>query len=131
MICLSVDPLCGATTFVLRPVCILYNFAQKLSDGRHFKPVYGKDFVESLISSADQLASELEKTPEDRLSLQQNKSACLQGQIDLLRSHQASQDLRINCALAREAEESDGRMNERFVSISVLFWPRGCSISLV
>ena len=93
--------------------------------------MYGKDFVESLISSADQLASELEKTPEDRLSLQQNKSACLQGQIDLLRSHQASQDLRINCALAREAEESDGRMNERFVSISVLFWPRGCSISLV
>ena len=96
-------------------VTVLVEIVMIVPDGRHFKPVYGKDFVESLITSAEQLASELERTSDDRLSLQQNKSACLQGQIDLLRSHQVSQDLRISCALAREAEDSDGRLNERFV----------------
>ena len=58
--------------------------------------------------------SELEKDVGDQLASHQNRSATLQGQIDLIRSHQVVQDKRINSALAREAEESDGRMNERW-----------------
>ena len=84
-----------------------------VSDGRHFKPVYGKDLVESLINNADNVLIEIERPAGERLSLHQNKTTCLQGQIDLLRSHQAVQDQRINYALAREAEEADGRVNDR------------------
>ena len=97
-------------------------------DGRHFKAVYGKDMVNSLMISSDQVMSELERTPDDRLALQKNASTSLQGQISLLRSHQAVQDRRINFALAREAEEADGRVNERLVSVfgslRALFFPK-------
>ena len=75
--------------------------------------------VDSLIVSSDQLVSELERSTPDRLVNHQNKSAALQGQIDLLRSHQADQDRRINFAVAREAEEADGRNNERFYLFSL------------
>ena len=34
-------------------------------DGRHFKAVYGKDMVNSLMISSDQVMSELERTPDD------------------------------------------------------------------
>ena len=70
--------------------------------------------VESLIVNADLICSDLEKTSDERLASSQNKSTSLQGQIDLLRSHQAGQDRKIGFALAREAEEADGRLNERF-----------------
>ena len=83
------------------------------ADGRHFKAIYGKDLVESLLSSSDAILSEIERPVGDRLSLQQNQTSSLQGQIDLLRSHQAVQDQRISFALAREAEEADRRINER------------------
>ena len=86
-----------------------------IPDGRHFKAVYGKDLVDSLITGSDQLMAEMELSAPDRLASTQNKSSALQGQIDLLRSHQAIQDRRINFAFAREAEESDARSNERFV----------------
>lgn len=68
-----------------------------------------------MINSSDAIMSELEQSPEDRLSLHQNRSTTLQGQIDLVKSHQVLQDLKINYALAREAEEADGRLNDRFV----------------
>ena len=84
-------------------------------DGRHFKAVYGKDLLEFLINSSDAVLAELEQTPDERLSLHQNKAATLQGQIDLLKSHQLTQDLRLNYTTARQAEESDGRINERFL----------------
>ena len=71
--------------------------------------------VDALITSADQLSSELERSEPERLASQQNRSATLQGQIDLIRTHQVRQDRRINFALAREAEEADGRINERWV----------------
>ena len=58
--------------------------------------------------------AELEKSAPERFSSQQNTATAMQGQIDLIRSHQASQDRRIGFALAREAEEADGRNNERF-----------------
>ena len=83
------------------------------ADGRHFKAIYGKDLVESLLSSSDAILIEIERPVGDRLSLQQNQTSSLQGQIDLLRSHQAVQDQRISFALAREAEEADRRINER------------------
>lgn len=82
-------------------------------EGRHFKAAYGKDLVDSLVINSDRLMSELEKKPYDHLASHQNTSTSLQGQISLLRSHQAVQDHRINFALAREAEEADGRVNER------------------
>ena len=92
------------------------------SDGRHFKSVYGKDLVESLLAGADQVSSELERSTDERLALHQNKSACLQGQIDLIRTHQAVQDQRISFAVAREAEDADARANERcFFSFLLLF----------
>ena len=47
----------------------------------------------------------LEKPEADRLVSHQNTAASLQGQIQLIRSHQAVQDRRINYALAQEAEE--------------------------
>ena len=91
------------------------------SDGRHFKSVYGKDLVESLLAGADQVSSELERSSDERLALHQNKSACLQGQIDLIRTHQAVQDQRISFAVAREAEDADARANERcFFSFAFL-----------
>ena len=83
--------------------------------------MYGKDFVDSLISNADSVMVELEKSEPDRLASHHNKSSALQGQIDLLRSHQVSQDRRINFALAREAEESDGRINQRCVEFWLFF----------
>ena len=89
-------------------------------DGRHFKSAYGKDFVEALLTSADSTMAELEKSTPDRLSTQHNQAVSLQGQIDLLRCHQASQDRLIHFALAREAEEADGRANERL--FLQLFW---------
>ena len=96
-------------------------------DGRHFKAVYGKDLVDSLVTSCDQLVSELDKSEGDQLAAHQNTSTTLQGQISLLRSHQAVQDTRINFALAREAEEADGRINERyfqfFVFVFLLIFP--------
>ena len=88
-------------------------------DGRHFKPVYGKDLVDTLITNADQLMAELEKEVPERLSAHQNSATAMQGQIDLIRSHQASQDRRIGFALAREAEEADSRSNERFAQFCV------------
>ena len=103
LICKGIFCACYLVSFFLFP------------DGRHFKPVYGKDLVDFLVTNADQLMAELEKPTDERLSTHQNRSTCLQGQIDLIRSHQASQDLRINYAVAREAEDSDGRLNERFV----------------
>ena len=48
-------------------------------------------------------------------------SKSLTGQIDLIRSHQSCQDRRINFALAREAEEADGRANDRLACSSFLF----------
>ena len=84
-------------------------------DGRHFKAVYGKDLVESLLSASDSLMVEREKSVDDQLCSQRNSSATLQGQINLLRSHQAHQDRRLNYSVAREAEDADGRANERFV----------------
>ena len=75
--------------------------------------------VDNLVVSSDQIASDLERSTPDRLSSHQNQAVALQGQIDLLRSHQVSQDRRINYALAREAEEADGRRNERFDSFGV------------
>ena len=97
--------------FILLVFVILFlDFA----DGRHFKPAYGKDFVEALVNGSDSIMSELGRSTPDRLSTQLNQTTSLQNQIDLIRSHQAAQDLLINCALAREAEESDGRINERF-----------------
>ena len=77
-----------------------------------------------MILNADQLCSELEKSEGDRLAAQQNKSTTLQGQIDLIRTHQAFQDQRINFAFAGEAEEADARANERwvdFLSFCLLF----------
>ena len=74
-------------------------------DGRPFKTVYGKDFVDALITNTNQLMAGLEKPEADRLVSHQNTAASLQGQIQLIRSHQAVQDRRINYALAQEAEE--------------------------
>ena len=82
-------------------------------DGRHFKPVYGKDLVEAMVVAADQVSSELERSEGDRLVASRNQAATLQGQIDLICHHQVKQDRRISFALAREAEEADGRMNAR------------------
>ena len=62
---------------------------------------------------------ELEKSVGDQLASSQNKVTSLQGQIDLLRSHQVVQDQRIGFALAREAEEADGRLNERLFFVSL------------
>ena len=87
-----------------------------LSDGRHFKTVYGKDYVDFLVTNSDQMMIEREKETVDQLSSHQNQSVGLQGQIDLIRSHQVLQDRRINCAVAREAEDADARLNERFLS---------------
>ena len=77
--------------------------------------MYGKDLVDGLISHSDAMMEEFEKSVGDQLSSGQNRATSLQGQIDLLRSHQVSQDQRINFAVAREAEEVDGRSNERFL----------------
>ena len=85
-------------------------------DGRHFKAVYGKDLVDSLVTGSDQIMAEFDKSESDQLATHQNVASSLQGQISLIRSHQAHQDRRINFALAREAEETDGRINERFES---------------
>ena len=82
-------------------------------DGRHFKPAYGKDMVDTLVTAADQICAELERSEPDQLAAHQNRASALQGQIDLLKSHQASQERRINFALAREAEEHDVRINEK------------------
>ena len=108
-------------------VCLLCPFRNSLfvgffPDGRHFKSVYGKDFVESLFTGTEVLLGELEKTAGEQFVSGQNRATSMQGQIDLLRSHQATQDLKINCAIAREAEDSDGRLNERFVCL--VFWFR-------
>ena len=84
-----------------------------LADGRHFKAVYGKDFVESLLTSSDFLMAEREKSADDQLAAQRNQSTSLQGQINLMRSHQAQQDQRISFALAQEAEVADARSNSR------------------
>ena len=67
------------------------------------------------------MMEELEKTVGDQVVSSQNRATCLQGQIDLIRSHQVVQDRRINYAVAREAEESDGRINERFVPADSFF----------
>ena len=67
------------------------------------------------------MMEELEKTVGDQVVSSQNRATCLQGQIDLIRSHQVVQDRRINYAVAQDAEESDGRINERFVSADSLF----------
>ena len=83
---------------------------------RHFKPAYGKDFIEALVTGSDMLASELEKSAGDQVSSHQNRATTLQGQIDLIRSHQSVHDRRLDFALAREAEESDGRLNKRLAS---------------
>ena len=99
----------------MEPVC---NFSFYFSDGRHFKSAYGKDFVEALVNGADGAMAELERSTPERLSTQQNQTTSLQGQIDLLRSHQVSQDKLIHFALAREAEEADTRSNERFACFS-------------
>lgn len=107
--------------FIIFPViCSMgccFNSFFPLSDGRHFKSVYGKDFVDSLINGADMLSAEREKSSDDQLATQRNQSTSLQGQINLLRSHQVRQEQRINFALAREAEEADGRSNNRSVLI--------------
>ena len=84
--------------------------------------MYGKDMVDALISNADLVMADLEKSVEDRLVSGRNQSTSLQGQIDLLRSHQVSQDRKINYALAREAEESDGRLNDRWDLLVFWFW---------
>ena len=84
--------------------------------------MYGKDMVDALISNADLVMADLEKSVEDRLVSARNQSTSLQGQIDLLRSHQVSQDRKINYALAREAEESDGRLNDRWDLLVFWFW---------
>ena len=68
------------------------------------------------MTAADQVMAELERSTPDRLSSQQNTVRALQGQIDLIKTHQACQDRRISYAVAREAEEVDGRSNERWVS---------------
>ena len=99
----------------MEPVC---NFSFYFSDGRHFKSAYGKDFVEALVNGADGAMAELERSTPERLSTQQNQTTSLQGQINLLRSHQVSQDKLIHFALAREAEEADTRSNERFACFS-------------
>ena len=59
--------------------------------------------------------AEMERTTPERFSSHQNTVVAMQGQIDLIRSHQAVQDRQISFALAREAEEADGRSNERFI----------------
>ena len=100
------------------PSAIYMNF----SDGRHFKPVYGKDYVDSLLASADQVMAGLERSAGDQLSSHQNRSTCLQGQIDLIRCHQVAQDQRISYAVAREAEVSDGRLNERLILLILFFF---------
>ena len=73
--------------------------------------------MDSLINGADMLSAEREKSSDDQLATQRNQSTSLQGQINLLRSHQVRQEQRINFALAREAEEADGRSNNRSVLI--------------
>ena len=83
-----------------------------LIDGRHFKTVYGKDLVDGLISHSDSMMEEFEKSVGDQLATGQNKVTSLQGQLDLLRSHQATQDRRINYSIARSAEEADGRVTK-------------------
>ena len=72
--------------------------------------------------SSDQLMAELEKSAPERFSSHQNVSVAIQGQIDLIRTHQANQDRRISYALAREAEEADGRSNERCFLVFRLFF---------
>ncbi len=94
---------------------VTFGFPFLLPDGRHFKSAYGKDFVEALVTGADQIVSEMERATPDRLATHQNQATGLQGQIDLIRNHQAAQDRLIHFALAREAEEADGRINDRFV----------------
>ena len=76
--------------------------------------------MDTLITNSDQLMAELEKSAPERLSSHQNAAVAIQGQIDLIRSHQANQDRRISYALAREAEEADGRSNERCFSVFCL-----------
>ena len=73
-----------------------------------------------MVTGSDMLASELEKSAGDQVSSHQNRATTLQGQIDLIRSHQSVQDRRLDFALAREAEESDGRLNDRLAS-NILF----------
>ena len=87
--------------------------------------MYAKDYVDFLVTNADQLMIAREREHSDQLSSHQNQSTVLQGQIDLIRSHQVVQDRRINYALAREAEDADARLNERFVWFVfrfVLYW---------
>ena len=69
--------------------------------------------MDNLVTVSEQLMAELEKAP-DRLAAHQNATTALQGQIDLIKSHQVCQDRRIGYALAREAEEADGRSNDKF-----------------
>ena len=99
-----------------------FSYPYEFSDGRHFKPVYGKDYVDSLLASADQVMAGLERSAGDQLSSHQNRSTCLQGQIDLIRSPQVAQDQRISYAVAREAEVSDGRLNERLILLILFFF---------
>ena len=77
--------------------------------------------MDNLVTVSDQLMAELEKAAPDRLAAHQNATTALQGQIDLIKSHQVCQDRRIGYALAREAEEADGRSNDRFLSF-LLLW---------
>ena len=70
--------------------------------------------MEALLTGSESVVAELERSTPDRLATQQNQFVSLQGQIDLIRSGQESQGRQINFSLAREAEEADGRSNERF-----------------
>ena len=70
--------------------------------------------MEALLTGSERVVAELEKSTPDRLVTQHNQVVSLQGQIDLIRSCQEDQGRQIHFAMAREAEEADSRVNERF-----------------
>ena len=79
----------------------------------HTALVTGKDFLDHLISKADEAFARIGQDMDDRMSFEDNRIIAVEGRVDLLRRDQSRSDQRINVVVARSAEEADGHINER------------------
>ena len=82
-------------------------------DGRHFKTMAGKDYIDHLLAGCEAGMIQVGLDAEIRLAQGQNRLTSVEGRVDLVRQDVLQANQRINVVAARAAEDADASVNER------------------
>ena len=91
-------------------------------DGRNLKTFVGKDYLDQLLASADQMMLRISLDADERLAEADNRITLVENRVDLVRRDLGRYDHRLDVVVARASEEGDAIENERYKAIRLLYF---------